>query len=120
GQFRDEGWRIRKDGSRFWADVLITPVRDPEGRLIGFGKVTRDLTAHKFAEEEIRRSETRFRLLVDGIRDYAIYMLDPTGRVTSWNVGAQRMKGYGAEEVIGKHFSIFYPESEKQSSQFEI
>ncbi len=109
GRFEDEGWRLRKDGSRFWANVVITALRNPEGELIGFGKVTRDLTERRAAEEEVRRSEERFRLLVQDVRDYGIFMLDPTGCVVSWNEGAQRIQGYTSEEILGRHFSIFYP-----------
>jgi PAS domain S-box-containing protein len=108
GRFEDEGWRIRKDGSRFWANVVITALREESGELIGFAKVTRDLTERREAENRLRESEERFRLMVQSVMDYAIFMLDPDGRVASWNEGAQRIKGYTADEVIGKHFSIFY------------
>lgn len=108
GRFVAAGWRVRKDGSRFWADVVIDPIRKPDGTLIGYAKVTRDLTERRAAEEELRRSEERFRLLVQSVTDYAIYMLDPDGRVTSWNAGAERFKGYRADEIIGEHFSRFY------------
>jgi len=109
GRFEDEGWRVRKDGSRFWANVVITALRDADGELIGFAKVTRDLTDRRAAEEALRRSEERFRLIVQSVRDYAIFMLDPTGHIATWNIGAERIKGYDAIEIIGKHFSIFYP-----------
>jgi PAS domain S-box-containing protein len=105
GRFEAEGWRIRRDGSRFWANVVITALRDPKGTLVGFAKVTRDLTERRDAEEEARR----FRLLVDSVRDYAIFILDREGRVTTWNIGAERIKGYKAREIIGKHFCVFYP-----------
>jgi PAS domain S-box-containing protein len=108
GRFEDEGWRVRKDGSRFWANVIITALRDQHGKLIGFSKITRDLTARRDAEDRLRQSEERFRLLVEGVQDYAIYMLDPDGIVTSWNSGAQKMKGYLRDDVIGKHVSMFY------------
>jgi PAS domain S-box-containing protein len=113
GRFEAEGWRVRKDGTRFWANVVIDPVRDEDGALIGFAKVTRDLTQRRMAEEELRRSEERFRLLVQSITDYAIYMLDPSGVVTSWNPGAQRFKGYRADEILGEHFSRFYSEEDR-------
>jgi len=109
GRFEDEGWRIRKDGSRFWANVVITALRGPTGELVGFAKVTRDLTGRREAEESLRLSEERFRLLVEVVKDYAIFMLDPTGHIATWNEGAQRIKGYTADEIIGTHFSIFYP-----------
>jgi len=109
GRFEDEGWRIRKDGSRFWANVVITALRDREGRLTGFAKVTRDLTERREAEEAIRESEERFRLILEGVRDYAIFMLDPRGRVATWNTGAERLNGYRAKEITGVHFSKFYP-----------
>jgi PAS domain S-box-containing protein len=110
GRFEDEGWRVRKDGTQFWANVVITPLHDDKGQLRGFSKVTRDLTARKQAEEALRRSEERFRLLVEGATDYAIFQLDPQGHVASWNPGAERIKGYRAEEIIGQHFSRFYPQ----------
>ena len=105
----DEGWRVRKDGTQFWANVVITALRDPQGTLVGFAKVTRDLTERRRAEETLRLSEERFRLLVHSVKDYGIFMLDPDGRVASWNEGARRIKGYEAEEILGRHFSIFYP-----------
>ena len=109
GHFEDEGWRVRKDGSYFWANVVITAIRDDDGKLLGFSKVTRDLTERRENEERLRQSEERFRLIVDGVQDYAIFMLDPEGRIMSWNQGAQRLKGYTAAEAIGRHFSMFYP-----------
>ena len=119
GRFEDEGWRIRKDGSRFWANVVITALRDETGELVGFAKVTRDLTERREAEEALRESEERFRLLVEGVRDYAIFMLDPEGRVSTWNAGAERINGYRAREIIGQHFSRFYPEEDKRSGKPE-
>jgi len=109
GRFEDEGWRVRKDGTRFWANVVITALRDDAGELQGFAKVTRDLTQRREHEEALRQSEERFRLLVEGVSDYAIFMLDPNGYVMTWNVGAERIKGYKSHEIIGQHFSKFYP-----------
>ncbi|HSZ52959.1 MAG TPA: PAS domain S-box protein [Caulobacteraceae bacterium] len=114
GRFEREGWRVRKDGARFWAHVVIDPIREPSGRLIGYAKITRDLTERRNAEEALKRSEELFRLLVRGVTDYAIYMLDTEGRVSSWNAGAQRIKGYSPDEIIGEHFSRFYTEEDKQ------
>ena len=109
GRVEDEGWRLRKDGSRFWANVVISAVRDNQGQVTGFTKVTRDVTERRSAEEALRQSEERFRLLVQSVQDYAILMLDPEGRVSSWNKGAERIKGYAADEIIGRSFMLFYP-----------
>lgn len=109
GRFEEEAWRVRKDGSLFWANVVMTALRDAEGVLKGFAKVTRDFTERKLAQEQLRRSDERFRLLVEHIQDYAIYMLDVDGRVSTWNAGAERIKNYRAEEIIGQHFSRFFP-----------
>jgi PAS domain S-box-containing protein len=108
GRFEDEGWRIRSDGTRFWANVVITAIRDKDGTLIGFGKVTRDIT-------ERREAELRYRLLIEAVTDYAIYSLDPEGNITSWNSGAQRIKGYSNEEIIGSHFSRFYTKEDAEA-----
>ncbi|QRM28335.1 PAS domain-containing sensor histidine kinase [Microvirga sp. VF16] len=115
GKFEQEGWRVRKDGTRMWAHVVIDPIRDDHGHLIGFAKVTRDITERKEAQEELRRSEERFRLLVQGVTDYAIYMLDPEGHVTNWNSGAQRLKGYREHEIVGQHFSTFYTPEDREA-----
>jgi PAS domain S-box-containing protein len=113
GRVEREGWRVRKDGSRFWALVVIDALREPSGRLLGFAKVTRDLSERKRAEDRLQRSEQQFKLLVQGVTDYAIFMLDPAGNVSSWNAGAQRIKGYTADEIIGRHFSTFYTEEDR-------
>jgi PAS domain S-box-containing protein len=108
GHFEDEGWRVRRDGSRFWANVVITALHDEEGRITGFSKITRDLSERREYEERLRLSEERFRLLVEGVQDYAICLLDPQGQVSSWNAGAQRITGYSAPEIIGRSFEVFY------------
>ncbi|MCR6475990.1 PAS domain S-box protein [Variovorax sp. ZS18.2.2] len=109
GQYQEEGWRLRKDGTRFWASVVITRLTSPDGKLRGFSKITRDLSTRQKQDDLLRASEERFRLIVDGVKDYAIFMLDPSGYVVSWNAGAKATKGYEAHEIIGKHFSTFYP-----------
>jgi PAS domain S-box-containing protein len=119
GRVEDEGWRVRKGGERFWVNTVITAVRDSDGELRGFAKITRDLTKRRDAEEHLRQNEEIFRLLVASVKDYAIFMLDPTGHIVSWNAGAQRIKGYAPSEIIGKHFSVFYPEADKQSHKPE-
>ncbi|MBY2905655.1 PAS domain-containing sensor histidine kinase [Rhizobium leguminosarum] len=115
GRFEGEGWRRRKDGSRFWAHVVIDPIRRPSGELVGYAKITRDLTERRAAENAIRQSEEQFRRLVQGVSDYAIYMLDPVGKVSSWNFGAERIKGYRPQEIIGQHFSTFYTPEDREA-----
>ncbi|HEY2115362.1 MAG TPA: PAS domain S-box protein, partial [Candidatus Angelobacter sp.] len=106
GRFEDAGWRVRKDGSCFWADVVITRILDENGSVIGFGKITRDVT-------ERRQADLHLRLLVESVLDYAIFSMDTEGHITSWNIGGQRIKGYKPEEVLGKHFSLFYTEEDR-------
>ena len=108
GRYEEEGWRVRKDGTRIWANVVITALRNEKGDLVGYTKVTRDMTDQRKAEEAIRKSEEQYRLLVEGVRDYAIYMLDSEGKISSWNAGAERIKGYRGEEVLGKPVSLFF------------
>jgi PAS domain S-box-containing protein len=115
GRLEDEGWRVRNDGARIWASVTITPLRNRQGTLIGFAKVTRDLSERRRSEEETRR----FRLLVESVKDYAIFVLDPAGHVSTWNAGAERIKGYTAAEIIGRHFSTFYPPEDVAAGKCE-
>jgi PAS domain S-box-containing protein len=113
GKFEGEGWRVRKDGSRFWAHVVVDPIRNAAGELTGYAKITRDLTGQRETQEALRRSEEQFRILVQGVADYAVYMLSPEGIVTNWNLGAQRIKGYTPDEIVGRHFSQFYTEEDR-------
>ena len=115
GKFEGEGWRVRKDGTRFWAHVVVDPIRDGAGRLLGFAKITRDLTERRAAEQKLQDARAEFELLVQSVTDYAIYMLDPAGNVASWNLGAQRIKGYAPEEIIGPHFSRFYTPEDREA-----
>jgi PAS domain S-box-containing protein len=123
GRFEDLGWRVRKDGSQFWANVVITAVRNESGQLVGFSKVTRDLSDRKRAEDETigrLEAEERYRYLVESVADYAIFMLDATGHVATWNIGAARIKGYTANEIIGSHFSRFYMDEDIRAGKCEL
>jgi PAS domain S-box-containing protein len=114
GRLESEGWRVRKDGTRFWALAIIDAVRE-RGELIGFAKITRDMTERELSRQELIESEGRFRRLVDAVVDYAIFQLDPTGIIVTWNSGAQRIKGYAASEIVGRHFSCFYSEEDQKA-----
>jgi PAS domain S-box-containing protein len=119
GRAEDEGWRLRKNGEKFWARVSLTAVRDENGELIGFGKVTRDLTDRKIAEDTLHRQEERLRLFITAVQDYALFMLGASGHVATWNTGAERIKGYKASEIVGQHFSVFYPEEDLRAGKPE-
>ncbi len=116
GKYEAEGWRVRKDGTRFLASVVIDAIHE-NGELIGFAKITRDITERKKHESALLDSEAKFRLLVSGVTDYALYMLDPNGIVSNWNAGGQRIKGYAPEEIIGQHFSRFYTPGDQASGK---
>jgi PAS domain S-box-containing protein len=117
GKFEAEGWRVRKNGTYFWASLVLTSIYNNHNQLIGYSKVTRDLSERKLAEESLKASEEQYRLLVNSVKDYGIFMLDAKGRIASWNAGAQRIKGYEASEVIGKYFSIFYTKEDKDDEK---
>jgi len=117
GRFQEEGWRRRKNGTQFWANVVITAIRDPQGTLLGFSKITRDLTERIKHEAELRESQERFRLLVESVVDYAIVTLDEEGMITSWNSGAERINGYTATQILGRHFSRLYPPEDIQANK---
>ncbi|MGN6283173.1 PAS domain S-box protein [Frateuria sp.] len=108
GRFQEEAERLRRDGSRFWAHVVCDAVRDEHGHLLGFAMVTRDITERRMTEQRLREVERRFRLFVDGVTDCAICMLDPSGIVTDWNAGAERIKGYTAAEIVGHSLTRFF------------
>ena len=117
GKFETEGWRVRKDGTLMWVHAIIDPIFDKGGELIGFAKITRDITEKRAAEQALFQSEQRFRMLVQGVHDYAIYMLDPHGNVSNWNTGAERIKGYTADEIVGQHFSRFYTDEDRAGGE---
>jgi PAS domain S-box-containing protein len=116
GRFEAEGWRVRKDGSRFRASVVIDAIYE-ENELVGFAKITRDITERSKSADDLRESERHFRLLVNGVTDYALYMLDPDGIITNWNAGGQHIKGYLPEEIIGQHFSRFYTNADQAAGR---
>jgi len=111
GRYAVDGWRRRKDGSRFWAQVTLTAMRGPAGELLGFAKVTRDMTAQKAAEEAIQSRNAQLeqnRIILENVSEYVIFSMDPQGRITSWNGGAERVSGAPAAEMLGQHYSTFF------------
>lgn len=125
GRASHEGWRVRKEGTLFWGFTVITALHDDTGKLIGFSKITRDLTHIKKAEElqqeyiaqleELRRSEDRYHKMINEVKDYAILLLDLDGNIQDWNQGAEKIKGYTAKEIVGKNFRIFYRPEDRET-----
>ena len=114
GRVHHTGWRVRQDSTRFWGDVVITALHDDAGTLTGFAKVVRDRSTEHELQEALRRSEDRFKILVGQVVDYAIVALDTQGTIQSWNLGAERLKGYSADQAIGRHFSMFHTDDDRQ------
>jgi PAS domain S-box-containing protein len=115
GRAGHEGWRLRKDKNRFWGSITLTALYDEQGAVIGFCKVTRDLTEKKLADdqtrkvaEDLRKSEELYHKMIAEVVDYAIVLLDKNGNIQNWNAGAEKIKGYTREEIIGKNFRTFY------------
>lgn len=115
GRIEDLGWRVRKDGSRFWANMILQPIRDQEGNLVGYAKMARDMTERKAADDALVESDERFRALIAAIENYAIILLDIYGKVVTWNDGAEQLKGFKAEEIIGQSLSRFYLDEDVQA-----
>lgn len=111
----NSGWRVRKDGTRYWGDSVFTALHDDAGTVTGFLKVTRDHTEQHELETRLRESEERFRLLVSQVVDYAIVAIDPQGIVQTWNRGAERLKGYTADEALGRSFAMFYTPEDREA-----
>ena len=117
GRFDEEGPRLRKDGHPLAMHTTTYGVRDAANQPIGFALVMRDVTAQREIEQKLHDSERRFQLVVGGLTEYAIFMLDRQGVVTSWNPGAQRIQGHRAEDVVGQHFSLFYDEDDRRNGK---
>lgn len=129
GRTNYEGWRLKKDGTRFWGSVTLTALHNENGSLRGFLKVTRDLTGKKIAEDKIgnvleelrqanellKESEERYHKMVSEVQDYAIILLDVNGDIQNWNAGAEYIKGYKAHEIVGKNFRSFYGKADRDA-----
>ena len=114
--FLAEGWRVRKDGTKFFASVVIDPIYERR-KLVGYAKITRDITERQQVLADLHASEKQFKMLVSGVTDYALYMLSPTGIVANWNAGGQQIKGYVPEEIVGQHFSRFYTSADQAAGK---
>ena len=113
GRFETEGWRVRKDGTRFHAHAIIDAIPGEDGEVIGFAKITRDMTERRLEQSRLLESERRFRHLVQSVVDYAIFQVDANGVVATWNRGAERINGYSADEIVGRHFGVFHTEEDQ-------
>jgi PAS domain S-box-containing protein len=111
-----EGWRLRKDGVKFFASVVIDPIYEKR-KLVGYAKITRDISERHQVLADLHASENQFKMLVSGVTDYALYMLTPTGVVANWNAGGHRIKGYAPEEIIGQSFSRFYTPADQAAGK---
>ena len=119
GSLNSEGWKTKKDDGKFWAEMILSPIFDEQKKWTGYSCILHDISDKKKKELEVRENEERFRLMVEGIQDYSIFMMDPQGYIMSWNEGAKRITGYNPDEIIGKHFSIFYRKEDAESKKPE-
>ncbi|WP_428376957.1 PAS domain S-box protein [Lichenicoccus sp.] len=119
GQYEGDGWRLRKDGSQFWASVVINRLQNTAGEFDGFAKITRDISDSRTVQQALRLSEQRFRMLVDSLVHYAIFTLDPDGHVTSWNLGAERAKGYSRDQILGESYARFFTAEDRAAGRPE-
>lgn len=127
GKAVHEGWRVRKDGTKFWGSITLTALHGERNEVIGYSKVTRDLTDKKLSEDQLlkyakelqlsnealRKSEERYHKMIAEVQDYAIILLDSEGNIQNWNIGAEKIKGYTSQEILGKNFQIFYSEEDR-------
>jgi PAS domain S-box-containing protein len=119
GSWVSEGWKNKADGSNYWAELTFSILYDKDRIQVGYSCLLRDRTQKKLEFYDVRKSEERYRLMVDSVKDYAIFMLDSKGYIMSWNDGAKKTKGYSANEIIGKHFSTFYTTEDLESKKPE-